>query len=100
MDAIREEAGRPRVEVAGYPNFDFFGVFEFFLLQEVLHWPEQMVVRWGQVWTIWRVRQEFPAQFLDFVLSDFRDVRAGADLEKLCLGGIHSFASQCLVHPV
>ena len=44
MDAIREDADKRRVEVAGYPNFDFFGVFEFFILQEVLHRPEQMVV--------------------------------------------------------
>ena len=49
MDAILEEAGRQRVEVAIYPNFDFFKVFEIFLLQEVLHRPEQMVVEWGQV---------------------------------------------------
>ena len=46
------------------------------------------------------MRQKFPAQFLDFVLSDFPNVRAGADLEKRCLGRTHSFASQCLAHSV
>ena len=57
-----------------------------------------MVVGWGQVWTIWRVRQQFPSQFLDFVLNDFRNVRASVVLEKPCPGRVYALALQCLVH--
>lgn len=37
--------------------------------------PQEMVVGWGQIRAIRRMRQNFPAQFLDFLLCDFRSGR-------------------------
>lgn len=59
-----------------------------------------MVVGRRQVWAVWRMRQDFPAHFFNFLLGDFCDMRPSVVVEEFCRRRIHTLTSQRLVHPV
>ncbi|KAK6751504.1 hypothetical protein RB195_003103 [Necator americanus] len=100
MDSSFEELGRLRFKVVGNPELDFFAGCELSLGQGVLHRSEQMVIGWCQVWAVWRMRQDFPAQFLNFFQSDFRDMRTSVVVEEFCRRRFDTLTTQCLIHAV
>ncbi|VDP03882.1 unnamed protein product [Heligmosomoides polygyrus] len=70
-----KEMSWPRIEEVGHPNLDFVEVDELLPNQGVLHRAEYVVVGWGNVRAVQRMKQNGPLVSLNFLLNDFCDMR-------------------------
>ncbi|VDO91576.1 unnamed protein product [Heligmosomoides polygyrus] len=61
----------PRVEEVGHPSPVFVVVDELLLSQGALHRAEYVIVAWGNVRAVQRIRQDGPDKFFDFLRNDF-----------------------------
>ena len=59
-------------------SFHFMAVCEALPIQEMMHRPKQVVICRGNIWGVRWMRQNFPAQFFQFVRRHFRRVWPGA----------------------
>ena len=74
---------------------------EVFSLQKVVEMLEEVVISWQEIRWIWRMRQNFVAQFIQLLKRWLCEVRSGVVMEKNCTLSIDQCrlqALQFLVH--
>ena len=74
---------------------------EVFSLQKVVEMLEEVVISWREIRWIWRMRQNFVAQFIQLLKRWLCEVRSGVVMEKNCTLSIDQCrlqALQFLVH--